>query len=151
MLAPVDERAEQMIPRILIMEDDVDLAFWMKRVLETEAFDVTWSRSGSEALELLEAQTFDLLIADIYVYKKGRVTTDGGIGLIAKLRLKSLEPGGNSNRKLPIIAMSAAVKYPGNENILKTAEQVGADITMKKPIREETLLQTVHEAILLHR
>lgn len=52
-------------PRLLIVEDDLDIANMLKIYLGREEADVTVSMSGSDGLALYSTQLFDLVLLDI--------------------------------------------------------------------------------------
>jgi len=51
--------------RILLAEDDDAMRQYLARALERSGYDVVSVDRGTEALPLLEAQSFDLLLTDI--------------------------------------------------------------------------------------
>lgn len=57
--------------RILLVDDDVALLEVLHEGLKEHGFDVMTAYSGNEALNILTAGSFDLLITDMYM-------TDGG-------------------------------------------------------------------------
>ncbi|MCM8525705.1 MAG: response regulator [Lentisphaeraceae bacterium] len=57
--------------RILLVDDDVSLLEVLQEGLINYNFDVMTAYSGNEAMNILNAGTFDLLITDMYM-------TDGG-------------------------------------------------------------------------
>jgi len=52
---------------ILIMEDDTALALDWKNAFELNGYEVTLSSDGEEAHALLQKNTFDLVITDLFV------------------------------------------------------------------------------------
>ncbi len=129
--------------KILLMDDDDDLTSVLKEVLEAADHSVTICRSGSEALAVIQAKKFDLLITDIIVVKDKKPVPDGGSSLISKLRgplAWNMEPW---MRKMPIIAISGAIHNQGMSNILKISRSLGADFALGKPTDIEELLHAV--------
>lgn len=51
--------------RILLAEDEEAMRSYLARALETAGYDVTTVDRGTEAVPLLENETFDLLLSDI--------------------------------------------------------------------------------------
>ena len=51
--------------KILIIEDEEDIARLISMYLKREGIETTWCESGEEGLELLEKNTYDLLVLDI--------------------------------------------------------------------------------------
>ena len=66
--------------KILLAEDDPFLASLLKNRLEKESFVVNVARDGEEALKMLRAENFDLLLLDIILPKKS------GFELIEEVR-----------------------------------------------------------------
>lgn len=53
--------------RILLVEDDLDLGEQTAFYLRSSGFDITWKSSAIETLEVLELETFDLMLVDIQI------------------------------------------------------------------------------------
>ena len=51
--------------RVLVVEDEADIAFPLVRTLEREGYDVAWVESGAAALEHLLADPADVVILDL--------------------------------------------------------------------------------------
>lgn len=51
-------------PRVLVAEDSPMLRAMMKRALEAAGLSVTLAENGRQALELAQAQAFDLVVLD---------------------------------------------------------------------------------------
>lgn len=133
--------------RILIMDDDAVFAVWLKEVLEAAGYLVDWARDGTAALLSLETGSYDLLISDLIVYQDGRVTADGGITLMGRVKIRGIMSKRQPNRKLPVIAVSGATQSPGNTFILQTAKGLGADITLGKPVKAEEILEAAAQLL----
>ncbi|MEL7469583.1 MAG: response regulator [Pseudomonadota bacterium] len=125
---------------ILVLEDDPETAFDLRTLLEDHGHDVRWLRGASAALASLEETPADLVIADIYIYRDGRVTQDGGISLIAAMRMSRGYNGTPRLDEIPVIAISGAGKHPGNKHILDVAMSVGAKHSLPKPVDHKALL-----------
>ena len=50
--------------RILVVDDDRDILIFMKLALESEGLEVTCAERGEEALELLAARSYRVLLTD---------------------------------------------------------------------------------------
>lgn len=117
---------------ILLMEDDFFLSQEYKADLEQLGHQVTLTSNATEALDLCHVIVFDIAIVDIFVKNNGHYTPDGGLLLIGKLR----SPMNQSlfRPSQPIIAISGIREGDLAASILKTALQVGANISLPKPI-----------------
>ena len=51
--------------RVLVVEDEEDIAFPLVRTLEREGYDVDWVDSGERALEQLSGRTTEVMILDL--------------------------------------------------------------------------------------
>ncbi|MEN9627813.1 MAG: hypothetical protein RJA10_1040, partial [Pseudomonadota bacterium] len=51
--------------RVLVVDDEAEIAGLMRDVLEGAGFDVATAESGAVALELLEAARFDAIVSDV--------------------------------------------------------------------------------------
>lgn len=110
--------------RILLVEDDRNLSFITKRMLESRGFDVTAALSLAEAREKLQRNRFDLILLDMML-------PDGeGTELCAEIR---------ENSVCPIIFVSCL-----SDNLTKiSALQMGGDDYVTKPVNYEELVARV--------
>jgi len=54
-----------MAQRVLVVEDEEDIAFPLVRTLEREGYEVTWLDSGTKALEFVEGTPVEVMILDL--------------------------------------------------------------------------------------
>jgi len=111
--------------RILLVEDDKNLSFITKRILESRSFSVTAAFSITEAVDILERNRFDLILLDMML-------PDGeGTSLCEKIREKSV---------CPIIFVSCL-----SDNMTKiSALEAGGDDYVVKPVNYEELVTRIH-------
>jgi two-component system alkaline phosphatase synthesis response regulator PhoP len=117
--------------RILLVEDELNLASLIRLNLSIEGYAVEHTENGKKAVELFKQQTPDLVILDIMLPELN--------GLDACRQMKKIKP------EIPVLFLSA--KSAGNDRIegLKS----GADDYLTKPFNLEELLLRVQ--ILLKR
>ena len=128
--------------RILLMEDEVHLGLEMAQALQKEGHEVVIARSGDQARDELWHWDFDLLITDIVVKRDGRPVADGGFGLISWVRHHAtVTPG---LKYLPIIAISGSQIQRGLDFVLPTAQRIGADVVMEKPVNYVDLIANIN-------
>lgn len=135
--------------RLLILEDDKNFGELLTIALEGSGYDVTLCSTVEDAGAAIATKTFDLVIADIFIKKDGKLQPDGGIRLIGQLRadqMRSEVPARLSS--LPIIAITGAVLKDDPKYFLRVAQQVGADMILAKPFDHKKLLQAIDD--LLH-
>lgn len=115
--------------KILIVEDDSELSGLFARVLKKNSYDVYQSVNGTEALEKLKTEYFDLILSDIMMPE-----TDG-YKLISTLR--------ESGNKIPVLIVTAK----GSLEDMRRGFNSGSDDYMIKPVNINELLLRV-EALL---
>jgi len=126
--------------RVLVIEDNAHVADLIGSSLGGThhglgahvAVDFRTARDGREALELLRNNTFDAVIADIYL------PILDGASVITAIRTEL------DQRQLPIIAVSA-----GGDSARAMAMQAGADIFIDKPMRLRQVVETMRQLMKL--
>lgn len=85
----VDERDERGTgtaqEHVLVVEDDAQVAVFIRRVLSQEGFRVTDAKNGVEALELLNEELPDLILTDVIMSKMS------GPAMVAQMRSLGIE------------------------------------------------------------
>ena len=115
--------------KILIIDDDKDLCFVLKRFLSKHGFEVIEATSGKAALEILENVEPDLILCDF------RLEDMSGSSILKKIKEK--------NPQVPVIIIT------GYSNI-KTAVEVmklGAMDYVTKPLLPDEILLTIRKAL----
>jgi CheY-like chemotaxis protein len=115
--------------QILLAEDNPVNQLLAVRLLRKHGHEVTVAANGKEALEMLEKQTFDLLLMDIQMPEMD------GLQATATIRARERQTGGH----LPIVAMTAHTMSGDQEHCLAA----GMDAYISKPIRVDQLLEIV--------
>lgn len=111
--------------KILIIEDEEDLAKGLKLNLEDEGYKVDWASEGSEGLQKAFEDTPDLIILDIMLPKKN------GLEVCQELRQKKIN--------IPIIMLTAK----GEEIDKVIGLELGADDYITKPFSIRELLARI--------
>ena len=121
---------------ILVIDDDRAVLNTVKLLLERAAHAVEAVDNSRAGLRLLETQTFDLLIVDIFM---------PGMDGFETMRLVH-----RSRPQMPVIVMSgqqfrsAAERGP---DFLYMATKLGAVSSLQKPVRPHELLATVAKSL----
>lgn len=121
-----------MSQRILLVEDDPNLGFIIKDNLEDRGYTVTHCENGAIAEEVLEKQSFDLLLLDVMLPKKD------GFSLAEDLRKRKVDT--------PIIFLTAKEMLEDKLRGFKA----GADDYLTKPFELEELFMRM-EAVMHRR
>jgi len=116
------------VAKILVVEDDIDIAQGVAEFLEAKGFTLDFAYTGKQALSLLDSETYHLVLLDI------NLPFVSGIDIS-----KSLLGPGARLAKLPVIIMSAK----GAEQDIVEGFQSGAWDYLTKPFSFSELLARV--------
>jgi PAS domain S-box-containing protein len=119
--------------RILIVDDEADIALILKLQLEDAGYATSRAQDGFDALKILERESFSLVLLDIKLPKLD------GIGVLEKL-----DP---SPRDMAVVMMTAH----GSENVAVECMKKGALDYIAKPFSAEDLLNKVERALEYNR
>jgi len=115
--------------RILVVDDENHVRSMIGASLERQGYDVQLAASGGEALQLLEQNTFDLVLTDI-------VMQDGN-GIVLLDRIHGKQP------HLPVVMVTAIHDI----SVAIDAMRRGAYDYLLKPFEREHLIATVTRAL----
>ncbi len=118
--------------RILIIEDEANLASIMQFLLTKEGHAVEVANDGDQGVAQFNAKVPDLVITDILMPGKE------GLQTIQEIR------GGDA--KVPIIAISGG-GHTENYDFLRLPKNVGATESIRKPFRNHDLLALVNKCL----
>ncbi|MFI5694694.1 response regulator transcription factor [Kribbella sp. NPDC051586] len=121
-----------MTARILLIEDDADLARLLRRVLTDEGYAVTWAGDGHTGLHLALTREVDAMIVD-----RGLPAVEG-LDLIARLRSRGIGT--------PILVLSARNSTEDRVEGL----DAGAEDYLTKPFELSELLARVRALLRRH-
>jgi len=111
--------------RILLAEDEENLAVGLEYNLQEEGFQVVWAADGKKALQSLDSQLFDLAILDIML------PFYNGFEIAEYIRVKF--------PRLPILMLTARTGFQDRVHGL----EIGADDYLTKPFHLQELLARV--------
>ncbi|MEN9336044.1 MAG: hypothetical protein RLZZ500_1031 [Bacteroidota bacterium] len=111
--------------RILVVEDEIGIASFLKQGLEEEGFEVTHAQDGQQGLDRALSEKFDLILLDWMLPKMS------GIEVCKAIRA--------NNITTPILFLTA------KDTLQETLEgfQAGANDYIKKPFSFEELLERI--------
>jgi PAS domain S-box-containing protein len=119
--------------RILIVDDEPDIALILKLHLEDQGYETARARDGVEALECLGREQFDLMLLDI------KMPRMDGIRVLEKIRELRMD--------LAVIMMTAH----GSEYIAVESMKKGAIDYVAKPFSVDELLKKVERSLQYSR
>ena len=115
--------------RILIVEDDVDLRETLSRALVREGYAVAAAGDGAEALSLITARPYDLVVVDLVLPRLG------GMRLLEEVKALGLA--------MPTIVITAY----GDRFSYNRAVELGASEFLEKPLRMVELYRAVRRVL----
>jgi CheY-like chemotaxis protein len=127
-----EKEEDKIMPRILIIDDEVQIRKMLQQMFEREGYDTVTAPDGREGVKAYRENPTDLIITDLIMPEKE------GIEIIFELK-----------REFPdvkIIAMSGGGRTEPH-GYLKIAEKAGALRTFRKPLEREELLKAVREIL----
>ena len=123
----VDRQGELRAPRVLLVDDDIDILKALRAVLEDEGYEVLDAADANEALPLLRSNPPpDVILLDLMMPQMD------GWALLQHMRENADVP------KIPVVIMSAA---RGAGALIEPSLKF-----LKKPLDVATLLDAVREA-----
>ena len=135
-LGPMTSRfegsTEESMSRILIIDDEPQIANMLRSLFDSNGFEVDVAHDGNAGLRAFRTTPADVVITDILMPEKE------GLETIAELR--------EDYPDVKIIAMSGGT-MAGVEGYLKLAEMRGAGRVFKKPFKLTDILQAVNDLI----
>ena len=118
--------------RILVVDDEPIVRNLVRRTLERAGHEVADAEDGEVALAANREQSFDLVIADLFM------PVMDGLQLIVQLR--------EEYPRIQVIAISGSV-YERKPRFLEIAGRMESVVTLAKPFSAEELLAAVDEAL----
>ena len=115
--------------RILVVDDEVQIAQLLTGLLEAEGYKVQSANDGEEAIERLRDEEFDLLLTDL------RMPRMGGMELIEAAR--EIQPDLDSLIMTAFASTDTAV----------TALRGGVSDYLRKPFAMDRLIASVHRLL----
>lgn len=116
-------------PSILLVEDEENLHEALKLNLELEGYEVTSAYTGTQALQKVQSEYFDLIILDVMLPEAD------GIHVAETIRIQ--------NNEVPILMLSA--RNTSADKVLGLKK--GADDYLTKPFNLEELLLRIQKLI----
>jgi CheY-like chemotaxis protein len=117
------------MPKILVVDDDPDLAAICSLILENEGYETTVANNGVEAYDKLSATRVDAILLDVMM-----PVMDG----LTVCRMVKSDP---RTEQLPVIVMSASQSLRDQARVAK------ADAVIPKPFNIDDLVLAVNSAV----
>ncbi|MBI5368025.1 MAG: response regulator [Planctomycetes bacterium] len=114
--------------RILVVDDDVNVASLVREILDDDGQEVTELHDPGAAFAAISGSRYDLLISDI------AMPGEDGLSLLARMRSLGLV------ENIPVLFITAHV----DDDYRRAAEVLGAADILAKPFTVDALLEAVH-------
>lgn len=129
------------MPRILVIEDDPDMAEAIRMPLESNGYEVVHAPTGEEGLQKVKEVEPDLIILDVMME-----TTTAGFQVSLQLRSPDPESEYAAYRNVPIMMLTAihtttSLRFGPDEGYLPV------DDFVEKPIDPDELLEKARTLI----
>jgi two-component system, cell cycle sensor histidine kinase and response regulator CckA len=115
--------------KVLLVEDEDPVRLFSARALRSKGYKVVEARNGEAALEILNAESFDLLITDMIMPKVNGATV--------------IKTARETTRELPVICISGYT----DESVLTEIESLDRVLFLPKPFSLKQLAGKVKEAL----
>lgn len=117
---------------ILVIDDDPAICMVVQQVLERRGYEVSIAADGQSGLNRFAELNPDLVIVDILM--------PGKEGIATILEMRETQP------EARILAMTGGGSFAAGD-VLRIAELVGADNSLKKPFAPADLIATVERCL----
>ena len=114
---------------ILLVDDDHEYGKAMKRMLERSDYDVMIARDGEEAIDVLSANAFDLVISEV------RIPKFSGTELMEEINRREIN--------VSVIFLTAYGEVESYMDLMN----MGAFDYLNKPVKEQEILSVAKKAL----
>jgi CheY-like chemotaxis protein len=124
--------------KILVIDDEEDIRYVLKEVLERAGYEVDVAADASEGMDLLRANGADMVITDIIMPGTDGVQTVYDIRMeFPNTRVIVISGGGN------VTPMEYEPSAISTTAYLASATAAGADLALTKPFERDELVNAV--------
>ena len=120
------------MPKILIVEDEVDITTVLKKRLNDLGFQVVVAQDGYEGTQLAHKEVPDLVILDLML------PVGGGLSVLQNIRMSA------QIRDIPVLVLTGIKDAEYKKKVLAA----GADIYMEKPYDPQELADNINKLLV---
>jgi CheY-like chemotaxis protein len=117
--------------RVLIAEDSSVIQNLARKILEFQNYEITSVKNGEQVLQILEQETFDILLMDI------NMPIMDGMECVKKVR----EHADKKKASVPVVAITGNAKNYSEEEF----KAAGFNDVLVKPLNFDKLVEIVNE------
>lgn len=121
--------SDSYVPKVLLVDDEESVLYTLHAVLKNEGYEISKARSAKEAVDILNANEFDLIVSDV------NMPGASGLDLLDSIREKDAE------------CLVILITAYGSEAIAVDAMKRGAYDYLPKPFANDDLKITVRRAL----
>lgn len=125
--------SDEKTPRILVVDDELNICRNCRRILSKNAYEIDYALDGRSALEMLSANSYDVVITDV---RMGRI---GGAQILKWIR--------ENRPETMVIVITGYASIQSAVDLMKT----GAFDYLPKPFTPDELRNVVAEALEQHK
>lgn len=118
-------------PRVLMAEDESEIALLVREALEDAGFQVTWAADGAKALDQDAHGSYDALLTDV------RMPNLDGVSLVRAVRER--HPG------RPVVVLSGYMTERDRQALLRMG--IPEDRMLEKPVPLDRVAETLRSAL----
>jgi CheY-like chemotaxis protein len=118
------------MPRIMLVDDEPEIVYLVKLMLEREGYEVIEAKNGDECLEKLQSTMPDLILLDIMM--------PGLDGWEICRNIKESK----KTRDIPVVMLTVRTS---EDSVKKSYEYAGCDAHINKPFDRKHLIDTIEE------
>lgn len=115
--------------RVLVIEDQEDLAELYASALAEEGFRVTKAYTGEEGIAFFEDEGADVIVLDVTLPEMN------GVQVLQKIR--------DRDTKIPVVVATGET----NDETRQQCQRLGVQEYMEKPVKSEALTAALHRAL----
>ncbi len=119
------------MPKVLIIEDDVDTSRLIGKLLSQSGYQVLAAIDAYQGINLIRKERPDLVILDL------KMPAGGGIGVLKSIRSSMLFSF------TPVVVVTAS----DDQELKKQVTELGVQGYVQKPFKNELLLQAIRNAL----
>ena len=121
--------------KILLIDDDNQFRILLKRMIESEGYQVDEAENGEKGFLKAQTGNYDLILTDVYMPEKD--------GLEILIELKRSKP----DQKILAISGGPSTPTMVSLNLVKIMEQFGVDKMLEKPITKDVLMNAIRQVL----
>jgi CheY-like chemotaxis protein len=122
--------------KILVVDDDVDVQYQMKIILEENGFNTVIADNAGKAWEIVEREPVDLILLDVMMEKNS-----DGFNFAQKLKTN------DALKKIPIIMVTSVNQKMPFHFDTGDGDFLPVEKFIEKPIQPDKILEAVYQFI----